>query len=99
LNGRKKVSETNGKLTVFDLLKALEGVENDAYVVIHDGEGWYNHVGKWAAPDEDPDAPDSDGYIAFTIYPNDEMLSICKDDAYRNRGPMTDGVWSGGSPI
>jgi hypothetical protein len=91
--------DTKGKLTVFDLLKALEGVEPDTYVVVDDGKGWYNHVGEWAAPDDDPDSDDAQGYIAFTIYPNNKALSTINDDAYRHRGPIEDGVWSGASPI
>lgn len=90
--------ETNGKLTVFDLMKALEGVEPDAYVVIHDGEGWYKHVDQWASPEEF-EAEETSGYIAFTLYPGDIGLDPFTDGADRNSGPFEDGVWSGGSPI
>ena len=64
---------TNGKLTVSELIAALQTANGDAYVVLDDGEGWYNHVSQWEIPDNDLD--ESAGYIAFTLYQGDDQLS------------------------
>ena len=51
---------SDGILTVGQLIKALEGLDESTQIVIGDLDGWYNNIDGFHTPSED-------GYTALTF--------------------------------
>lgn len=59
---------SGGILTVGQLMKALEGLEESTQIVIGDLDGWYNNIDGFHTPSED-------GYTALTFSQGDPVDS------------------------
>lgn len=59
---------SGGILTVGQLMKALEGLEESTQIVIGDLDGWYNNIDGFHTPSED-------GYTALTFSQGDPVNS------------------------
>lgn len=59
---------SDGILTVGQLIKALEGLDESTQIVIGDLDGWYNNIDGFHTPSED-------GYTALTFSQGDPVNS------------------------